>query len=74
MKFLQSYSKIGNVYISSSLAHICNVSLKKGKVPDEWKEAKVTPIHKGGDKGDLNSFRPILVLPYYFKNLGKISS
>ena len=34
--------KIANVYISSSLAHICNVSLKKGKVPDEWKEAKVT--------------------------------
>ena len=55
--------KIANVYISSSLAHICNVSLKKDKVPDEWKVAKVTPFYKGGDKDDLNNFRPISILP-----------
>ena len=61
--------KIAGVYISSSLAHICNVSLKKGKVPDEWKAAKVTPIYKGGDKGDLNNFRPISVLPIISKIL-----
>ena len=61
--------KIANVYISSSLAHICNVSPKKGKVPDERKEAKVTPIYKGGDKGDLNNFRSISVLPIISKIL-----
>ena len=43
-EILAKLLKIANVSISSSLAHICNVSLKKGKVPDEWKEAKVTPM------------------------------
>ena len=61
--------KIANIYISSSLAHICNVSIKKGKVPDEWKEAKVTPIHKGGDKDNLNNWIPISALPIISKIL-----
>ena len=68
-EILAKLLKIANVCISSSLAHIFNVSLKKGKVPDEWKEAKVTPIHKDGDKDDLNNFRPISVLPIISKIL-----
>lgn len=59
--------KLAAPYVSNVLAHICNLSLQKGIVPDEWKEARVTPIHKGGDQDDLNNFRPISVLPIISK-------
>ncbi|CAH2106016.1 unnamed protein product [Euphydryas editha] len=32
--------------LSHQLAHIMNVSLKTGTLPQEWKEAHVTPIYK----------------------------
>ena len=31
--------------------------------PDDLKIGKVTSVHKGGDKDDLNNYRPITVLP-----------
>ena len=30
--------------------------------PNEWKIAKVVPLHKGGDFNDANNFRPISIL------------
>ena len=35
------------------------------------KKAKVTPLHKGGPKDDLNNYRPISILPVMSKFLGK---
>ena len=35
--------------------------------PQEWKEAKVTPIFKSGEKDDVNNYRPISVLPLISK-------
>ena len=29
-------------FVSSFLAHICNLSLNNSKFPDDWKKAKVT--------------------------------
>ena len=34
--------------ISSPLSYIVNLSLKRGTIPAEWKEARVTPIYKSG--------------------------
>ena len=31
--------------------------------PDDLKISKVTPVHKEGDKDDLNNYHPITVLP-----------
>ena len=35
------------------------------------KIARVTPIHKKGNKNDVNNFRPISVLPFFSKILEK---
>ena len=34
-------------------------SLEDGRVPTEWKEATVVPIHKGGHKNTVGNYRPI---------------
>ena len=54
-------------FVSSSLAHICKLSLNNSKFPDDWKKAKVTPIFKSGDKSNVSNYRPISVLPIISK-------
>ena len=49
------------------LAHIVNLSLSSGKVPNILKIANVTPIHKGDDPNDPNNYRPISILPIVSK-------
>ena len=46
-----------------SLTSIINNSVVTGKVPKQWKQARVTPVHKGGDKTIMNNYRPISALP-----------
>ena len=53
--------------ISSHLAHLFNLSLRTGLIPDDWKKANVTPIHKGGNADDTNNYRPISVIPVVMK-------
>ena len=38
---------------------IYTASLRTGKLPDEWKLAHVTPIHKSGSEDLPNNYRPI---------------
>ena len=44
---------------ATSLALIYKASLNTGKLPEQWKSANVTPIHKGGDSETPNNYRPI---------------
>ena len=46
-----------------------NRSLRGGYIPDEWKHALVTPIHKAGSKSAPSNYRPISVLPVFSKIL-----
>ena len=41
--------------------------MRTGKIPSDWKAAKVSPIHKGGDKTDKNNYRPISVISVVMK-------
>ena len=58
--------------ISEPLATIFNASLKGGVFPERLKIARITPVHKKGDKQDCNNYRPIAVLPAISKVLEKI--
>jgi len=45
---------------------------KKEKLPEEWKELIIIPIHKKGDKTDCNNYRGISLLPTTYKILSNI--
>lgn len=42
-------------------------SLHEGVFPSLWKIAKVTPVYKSGDKGDVLNYRPICILNLFAK-------
>ena len=58
-KILKACSDI----ISPHLSQIFNMSLMTKCYPDSLKFAKVAPVYKGGDKDNLDNYRPISVLP-----------
>ena len=45
---------------------------QKKKLPEEWKESIIVPIHKKGDKTDCNNYRGISLLPTAHKILSNI--
>ena len=45
--------------ISPILALIYNESLARGDVPDEWRQANVSPVFKKGEKYDAANYRQV---------------
>ncbi len=60
--------------IAPFLETLYNMCMSKSLFPECFKIAKVTPLFKGGDKHDVNSYRPISLLPSMGKLLEKIIS
>ena len=49
-------------YIINPLTHIFNFNLKFNIYPDKLKIAIIKPLHKCGDKENMNNYRPISML------------
>ena len=66
--------KATSYVIAPYLATLYNNCIKQGIFPDEYKVAQVIPLYKGGDQEDLNSYRPISLLPVFGKLFEKVIS
>ena len=64
--------KVSAPAISDSLCFLLNFSITSGQVPQEWKRARVSAIHKKESKLDAGNYRPISVLPVISKLLEHI--
>lgn len=53
--FLRRYAE----WMAKYLLIIFNKSLSSGTLPNDWKTAKVKPIHKSGSKTEPSNYRPI---------------
>jgi len=59
-------------YISSPLAHICNMMLCSSTFPTRLKFAEIKPLYKKGERMDISNYRPISLLPSLSKIFEKI--
>ena len=57
--------------IKTPLAYIINQTFKTGIFPDALKVAKLIPLHKKGDKTNIENKRPISILNVFAKILEK---
>ncbi len=55
--------KLAAPAISDSLTLIFNQAITLSTFPDEWKMARVIPLHKSGQRNIPGNYRPISVLP-----------
>ena len=60
------------IELAQPLCDLFNFSLFSGKVPDIWKQANVTPIHKKNDPSDVSNYRPISLLSTVGKVIEKL--
>ena len=49
--------------VAPSLTEIFSQSINTGIFPNDWKEARVSPLFKNGVKNDRNNYRPISIIP-----------
>ena len=54
-KLLKDFSGV----LSGPLCKIFNKSMQEGIVPDDWRNAHVTPIYKKGSKSSPGNYRPV---------------
>ena len=60
--------------LADPLCTLINLSFSTGVFPDSLKKARITPIHKSGDRKNICNYRPISVLPLLSKLFEKCMS
>ena len=58
--------------MKTSKAVVLNLSLKEGIFPNHWKNTRVPPIYKSGDKNEGGNYRPISLLSVVSKLFEKL--
>jgi hypothetical protein len=58
VELIQTGDKILHSKICKQIKYIWN----KKKIPDQWKESIIVPVHKKGDKTDCSNYREISLL------------
>ena len=67
-KFIKETAK----YLAKPVNIIFRKSMEQGKLPDVWKQANVTPIHKKGPRHDVSNYRPISLTSILCKIMERI--
>jgi hypothetical protein len=65
------FLKDGANILTTPIAHIVNLSIRTGSVPDDLKVARVTPLYKKKSKVEVGNYRPVSVLSTVSKILEK---
>lgn len=60
--------------IIEPLTYIINLSLKTSSFPENWKTAKIIPLHKSGKEEEMNNYRPISLLSTLSKVIEKVAN
>ena len=55
--------------VNRPLTIVINASLQSGRVPDDWKAARVIPLLKKSKAEDMDNYHPISILPVLSKIL-----
>ena len=71
-KFPNTALKDSAEIITPSFIDIFNFSVASKVFPDDLKVGKIAPVHKSGDKDQLNNYHPISVLPTVARVFEKI--
>lgn len=63
--------KFGGEITAKTIHHVIEEIWKTGRIPDDWKCALIHPLHKKGNRMDINNYRGISLLPVAYKILSK---
>lgn len=66
------FLKLARDLVVPLISQLTNLCFETGIFPDALKRSIITPVHKDGDKSDVNNYRPISVLPSFSKIIEKI--
>ena len=64
--------KLCNKSVVKLLSIIFKNCIDTGTFPDIWKIPNIIPVHKKGDKQVVNNYRPVSLLPTFWKILEKL--
>lgn len=54
------------------MTHLANLCFTNGIFPEPLKKSVIIPVYKGGDRDDVNNYRPISILPAISKIIEKL--
>ena len=58
--------------LARHLTHIFNNSVESGIIPEDWKSANVTAIHKKGSRQEPGNYRPISLISVVCKTMEQL--